>query len=633
MDLNLNLFSTKEKFDKGLLRNIISMLSVHQVGIWEYDIESNQLRFVNDFFRILGLDRIGVKCSTLEELYEYIYPDDLPVFNKAFSSVSAVAGSHASVKYRLIGAEEKIMWLEDHFFSSADSKGKPEKVMAYTVNVDFQQEQGDKILKLEDKYRKLVNTLPDFIFVFNRDFVFIDVIMPDAMTLLHSREELIGSDARNIFSKEVSDLYVSNIRECLDTGQMKEIEYYLNIGEIRYYFQARIVPFEGDKVFALIHDIGDRIKRMEELLAARRQAEDADRMKTAFLANMSHEIRTPLNAIVGFTEIIAEEEDVEARAQYMDIVRVNNNLLLQLINDILDLARIESGKCEMHFEDTDINMLVQEVEKTYQFKMKPEVEFNIELPSGEICVFTDHSRVTQVLFNLLSNAVKNTESGSITLKVEIEGSFLKFSVIDTGYGIPENKLKTIFNRFEKLNDFVQGTGLGLAICETLVGRLGGEIKVESELGKGSTFSFTVPYRNITHNLLRQQGMKVHSAKQTISQRKKILVAEASEASFSFIKDTLEKSYDILWVVNGEEAINSFILESPDLILMNIQLPVINGIDATRKIRSISYSVPIIGITANAFYMDQQWALESGCNDIISKPYSATKLEEIVLAFI
>ncbi len=487
-----------------------------------------------------------------------------------------------------------------------------------------------QVKALEDKYTKLINTLPDFIFVFNSDFIFQDIIMPEGMHLLHPKEELIGSWGGLIFTPQVTELYTNNIRECLRTGQMKEIEYHLDMpNNIRYFFQARIVPFEGDTVFALIHDIGDRMRRMEELLAARRRAEEADRIKSAFLANMSHEIRTPLNAIVGFAEVIASENDPEVRKQFMEVILANNEVLLQLINDILDLSRIESGMYEMLFEDTDIQKLIAEITKNFSIKIKPGLEFRTEMPDGELLVFTDRRRVMQVLANFLSNALKNTDQGTITLSVKDEGNHLRLSVCDTGKGIPQEKVKAIFNRFEKVDSFMQGTGLGLSICEKLVERLGGEIGVESTPGKGSTFSFTIPYRNVTHHIneLGPQNPKDKDA------RKRILVGEDSEENFNFIRRVLGKKYDLLWVVNGEEAVSTYILEKPDLILMNIQMPVLNGIDATKRIRAMSSATPIVAITANAFYMEQQWALESGCNDIISKPYSASKLEEVVLAYL
>ena len=362
--------------------------------------------------------------------------------------------------------------------------------------------------------------------------------MAPGTILLHPVEVLKGADGRSIYSPEVSDLFLCNIRECLQDGKLKEIEYPLEVDGSKHYFQARIAPFEGNTVLALIHDIGDRIRRSEELIEAKRRAEDADRMKSVFLANMSHEIRTPLNAIVGFSEIMAVTENEEEKHEYLEIIQKNSNLLLQLINDILDLSRIESGKSEMHFQQVEIAGLVDEVEKVHQLKMKLNVDLKVVRPQGEFWTSTDRNRVMQVLFNFLSNAIKNTETGSITLGLKQEGDWLKLFVSDTGCGIPEEKLPQIFTRFEKLNDFVQGTGLGLSICKSIVERLGGRIEVSSEQGKGSTFALYLPYREIPAEVVeRTLSTKIDSES---VRHKKILVVEDIESNFAQLNILLKK---------------------------------------------------------------------------------------------
>ena len=384
---------------------------------------------------------------------------------------------------------------------------------------------------------------------------------------------------------------------------------------------------------ALIHDIGDRVQRSNELIEAKQRAEEADRMKSVFLANMSHEIRTPLNAIVGFSEIIALTEDEVEKAEYLNIIQKNSNLLLQLINDILDLSRIESGKSEMNFQLVEMTGLIDEVEKVHRLKMKTGIRLNVIRPDEEIWIMVDRNRITQVLFNFLSNAIKNTHEGAITLGLEVCGEWLKVYVTDTGCGIVKEKLPLIFNRFEKLNDFVQGTGLGLPICQSIVERLGGKISVESEVGVGSTFVMTLPYRQF---VLGADGEPVEinaHVERRSDGRKKILIAEDTESNFMQINILLKKDYTISWVTNGEEAVNSFLRERPDLILMDIRMPVMNGIQATEKIRTVDIDLPIVAVTANAFLIEQQQALAAGCNDIIAKPYTYERLKETIIKYI
>ena len=635
MEPDTNLYSQSENSEiiRENSQKILSVLAAHQIALWEYDIPTGKCSFTDDYFRTLGLKEAGIVFKDIDDFYRFAYPEDVKAYQTAFAKMLASDSKISQIKVRCVGKHGEVIWLEDHFLSYKGTQdGRPtDKLLAYTVNVTSQCEKEQHINHLEEHNRKIIEALPDFIFIFDDNFFITDVLMAPGTILLHPVEVLRGADGRDIYSPEVSDLFLYNIRECLQDGKLKEIEYPLEVDGIQHYFQARIAPFEGNKVLALIHDIGDRIRRSQELIEAKRRAEEADKMKSVFLANMSHEIRTPLNAIVGFSEIIAVTENEEEKLQYLEIIQKNSNLLLQLINDILDLSRIESGKSEMHFQQIEISGLVEEVEKVHQLKMKTDVELKVIRPEGEYWTSTDRNRVMQVLFNFLSNALKNTEKGTITLGLKHEGNWLKLYVSDTGYGIAKEKLPQIFTRFEKLNDFVQGTGLGLSICKSIVERLGGRIEVVSELGKGSTFALYLPYQEMPKEVVERKLVSGKSI--AADKRKKILVVEDVESNFVQLNILLNKEYIISWVRNGEEAINSFVREKPDLILMDIRMPVMDGIQATEKIRTISLSVPIIAVTAYAFYTEQQQAIQAGCNAVISKPYSLEKLKETIESYI
>ena len=250
------------------------------------------------------------------------------------------------------------------------------------------------------------------------------------------------------------------------------------------------------------YDITELKETERKLIAARDKAEELDRLKSAFLANMSHEIRTPLNAIVGFSSLLTETEDMKDRKQYMAIVQENTELLLQLISDILDLSKMESGAFEFVKSDTDVNLLCSEIIRSLRMKVPAGVELVFEKCLPECHVWADKNRLNQVISNFINNALKFTFSGSITLEYyrQTDG-YLRFYVRDTGMGIPRNKIKTVFDRFVKLNSFVHGTGLGLSICKSLVEQMGGTIGVESEEGEGSCFWFTYPYQDIVGSIL------------------------------------------------------------------------------------------------------------------------------------
>lgn len=619
-------FTNEEEFEKlkDKYQKIASVLSVHQIALWEYDIATGQCSFTDDYFQVLGLKKAGITFKNIEDFFQYAHPDDLLSYWNSFNQMLESDTKVSQIRVRCIGSQGEIIWLEDHFLSYQKNKaGHPEKIIAYTINVTSQCEKETHIRCLEERNRKIIEALPEFMFIFNDQFFITDVLKSPDTVLLHPVDVLIGADGRTIYSPEVSNLFIRNINQCLKDGKMKEIEYPVDVESGRYYFQARIAPFEDNKVLALIHDIGDRVQHAKELIEAKRKAEEADRMKSVFLANMSHEIRTPLNAIVGFSEIVAFTEDPAEKDEYVGIIRKNSNLLLQLIDDILDLSRIESGKTEMCLQPVELSVLMDEVEKVHRVKMIEGVEFKLEREPGEAWITTDRNRVTQVLFNFLSNAIKNTERGAITLGLSKEKDWLKLYVHDTGCGISKEKLPTIFTRFEKLNAFVQGTGLGLAICQSIAERLGGRIDVESELGEGSTFALYLPCR---------QSCSAPE-KEYKKGQKKILVAEDVEVNFKQIHAFLKKEYTMVWVTNGEEAVKSFMQEAPDLILMDIRMPVMNGIEAAEKIRTISADIPIIAVTANAYYPEQKQALAAGCNDVVSKPYSMEQLKSTIKKYI
>ena len=250
------------------------------------------------------------------------------------------------------------------------------------------------------------------------------------------------------------------------------------------------------------YDITELKETERKLIAARDKAEELDRLKSAFLANMSHEIRTPLNAIVGFSSLLTETEDMKDRKQYMAIVQENTELLLQLISDILDLSKMESGAFEFVKSDTDVNLLCSEIIRSLRMKVPAGVELVFEECLPGCHVWAVKNRLNQVISNFINNALKFTFSGSITLGYyrQTDG-YLRFYVRDTGMGIPKNKIKTVFDRFVKLNSFVHGTGLGLSICKSLVEQMGGTIGVESEEGEGSCFWFTYPYQEMAGSIL------------------------------------------------------------------------------------------------------------------------------------
>lgn len=372
--------------------------------------------------------------------------------------------------------------------------------------------------------------------------------------------------------------------------------------------------------------ITNRKKMEQELTTAKELAEESNRLKSAFLANMSHEIRTPLNAIVGFSGILASTEEEEEKQEYVSIIENNNTLLLQLISDILDLSKIEAGTLELNYSNIELNELMRELERGFLLRVKMDaVKLEFVEPAGPCMAYTEKNRLSQLMINLVTNAIKFTEKGSIRFGYEMRENELYFYVTDTGCGIPKDKQQNIFGRFVKLNSFAQGTGLGLSICKTLMDHMGGRIGVESEEGKGSTFWFTLPYKPAVKEDKKQMPKDIQPV--SIERNKlTILVAEDNASNYKLFESILKYDYHLIHAWDGMEAVEMFREHNPQIVLMDINMPVMDGYEATREIRKYSAKIPIIAVTAFAYASDEQKVMESGFDGYMPKPINAKLLK-------
>lgn len=397
---------------------------------------------------------------------------------------------------------------------------------------------------------------------------------------------------------------------------------------------AYMVQNRDEKVLLTVRDITRLKKVQEELEVARRVAEVAGEQKTAFLANMSHEIRTPLNAIVGFAGLLSNASESE-RNSYVEIIKGNTNMLLQLVNDILDMSKIEAGTLEFIYSDTDVNQIMRELEGIFRLRLE-EADSPVRIvfePCLPVCfIHTEKNRVSQVLSNFLSNAFKYTKEGSITLGYKVREDDIYFYVQDTGAGIPAGKVDKVFERFMKLDAKKQGTGLGLSISRTIIKKLGGEIGVFSEYGKGSTFWFTLPVKPFDFLPLQQRTEDVSETVEfneteydAGAVRRTILMAEDMDDNYLLYKIYLEKHYDLIRATNGEEAVSKYLECNPDIILMDIGMPVVDGYQATDAIRQLSSDIPIVAVTAFAYDEDRRKVMSRGFNGYLSKPLNKDEL--------
>lgn len=411
-------------------------------------------------------------------------------------------------------------------------------------------------------------------------------------------------------------------------------------GTIRWsYFVSRprmiggLVYWDGIEI-----DITEQKNTENELLISKEKAEVSSRLKSAFLANMSHEIRTPMNAILGFSDLLKQQELTdEKKEKYFEIIQKSGERLLNVINDIIDISKVESGQMEIVISEFTVLEQIKEVHALFSTEAKAKglsLHLKNSLPSNEMTIKSDNHKINAILVNLVKNAMKYCDEGSIEIGVEKKGSHLEFYVKDTGIGIAKNRQIAIFDRFVQADiedvKALQGSGLGLSISKAYAEMLGGEIWVDSEPGKGATFYFTIPGEIKIGGDMANGQNAIEKRENPINKLKVLIVEddENSEIYISLIVDAF--SDEVLIARNGEEAIE-LCRNNPriDLILMDVKMPLMNGYEATRMIRQFNKEVIIIAQTAFAFSGDKNKAIAAGCNDYITKPINKDELREMI----
>ncbi|KJF44315.1 PAS domain S-box protein [Draconibacterium sediminis] len=424
--------------------------------------------------------------------------------------------------------------------------------------------------------------------------------------------------------------YHLELKHRLRSGEIRDVEVFRN--EIDY---------KGQIVWhSIIHDITEKKRLMQDLVDAKEKAEESERLKSAFLANVSHEIRTPLNGIVGFSNILAQEENISTanKREFADIINQSSSGLLKIIDDILDLSRLETGLVSFSVKPFHVNALLNNLYSIFQNRMQTSPNTNVELILREtdksLMINGDDVRITQIISNLLDNAIRFTKSGTIEFGVSnSDNTHLEFFVTDTGIGIPLEKQQSIFGRFMQAESGVSrkygGTGLGLSIVKKLLELMGSEIHMKSAPGIGTKFWFSLPVYNkslldnIDKNLSDKQS---HS--ESLSSQYKVLVVEDNEDSRLFFKHVLSKNYPLLsFAVTGNDALQQIQNNPPDIVLLDIGLPDISGLDVAKKIKQSHSKIKIIVQTAYASTTDKENALKAGCDDFIVKPIRISTLLE------
>ena len=464
----------------------------------------------------------------------------------------------------------------------------------------------------------------------------------------YNLEETIGRNPRMSKSGYTSLTQYKNMWQTITSGNVWHGDFRnLKKDGTPYWVSAAISPIQNPEgitthFLAIEEDITLRKKSEQDLIEAKEHAEESDRLKSAFLANMSHEIRTPLNGIIGFTNLLKEPTlSLKERQEYLEIIEKSGSRLLNIINDIIDISKIESGQMEVSLTETNINKQLEFIYAFFEPEIKnKQIEFVLQnnLAQNDPIIITDSEKIYAILFNLVKNAIKFTNKGKIefgyTIRKDKQLAELEFFVKDTGIGIPKNKIETIFQRFIQADvsdkRAYEGSGLGLSISKAYVDMLGGKISVDSTLNKGSIFYFTIPYHTVQQIKCVETTDIVEMDDHQITNLKIVIVEDDQISKLLLSKVISPYAKEIVTVSTGYEAI-TICRANPDidLILMDINMSGMDGYETTRQIRKFNKRVIIIAQTANVLISARKKALLAGCNDYISKPINKALLSELI----
>lgn len=624
----------KNEIELNNIRQGLSVaLEVGALSAWIYDIE-------NDRFTSICRDRLVDQGKGLKETEEIFHPDDREKYRLLIDDLISGTcekrrevirtwkeGEYVSIEikaigirskendrvYKIIGTEKDITEQLREQSELEASNFKTELAISSNGIIQWDYDVEKQIFSSPNPASYMHQGI-------SKDDFMASIYTEDVPVFIKALEEVVSEKTKTVNIQ---------IRVCMPQKGFRWVDIHAVIFEKNE--QGRVTQLTG-----LRKDVTEWKNLTNELIVLRDKAEESNRLKSAFLANMSHEIRTPLNAIVGFSNLVAETTDLNERLEYCKIIETNNELLLQLVNDILDLSKIEAGQLDFVFSEISLRSIFANLEQIYRLKVKENVQLICELPAENHIICSEKNRLTQVISNFLNNACKFTAAGYIKMGYEQIPGGLRFFVSDTGKGIAKENIPHVFERFRKFDNFVQGTGLGLSICETIVQRLEGEIGVESEEGKGSTFWFRIPYEPEIRKMetfISEQLVISKPNKKMETGQKLILVAEDNDSNFLLLYNILKNKYRIERVLNGQEAVEANETLHPDLILMDIRMPVMDGLEATRNIRKTDMETPIIFLTANAFDDDKKQALEAGGTDYLAKPLNSVQLNELLGKYI
>jgi PAS domain S-box-containing protein len=654
--------SFRKKLEIKLLNTEIKLLeaeSLLRMGTFDFDLVNNKIEHSIELSKLLELPEFKT-INSVEEFVSFVHDDDKIKTAQYIQGLINGENLNDTVQRKMISQKGNIKYFE--IVSKITSvNNQPIRLSGTFRDITEQYEKDIALKRSEEKFRELFENTPSMYFIIDTNYIVNSVNQFGADYLGYKKNEIVGKNIRELFYTDDKPLATKNLEHLITTDSMFsqwEIRKRKKSGEIIWVKEtARIIKSTDDNLFFLIvceditAEIQNRLlvsRKQDELQKAKEKAEVAMYEKQQFTSIMSHEIRTPLNAVIGMTNVLLMENPRENQIAELNTLKFAAENLLVLVNDILDFSKIESGKIQLEKISFDIHKLVHNIKSSYKFKADEKGIFincliDEDVPS---IIIGDPMRISQILNNLVSNAVKFTEQGFVEISLRnvihmIDGEIkIRFEISDTGIGIPTSKLKTIFESFSQANiDTTRkygGTGLGLTITQKLIHLYKSEIDLQSEVGKGSTFSFDIVFLLPKKDNIDKSSFFI-SERSASSEIKKVLLVEDNEINRIVTVKFLKRwNLDVDTAINGKDAINKLESSHFDLVLMDIHMPEMNGVEATKIIRNHTNldlkNIPIIALTAAAVDNERETLIEEGLSDYISKPFNPAELHDKIFKY-
>ena len=585
---------------------------------------------------------IGNKITSFDKI---IHPDDRKM---VWDTVQDVLRNRANytLEYRIITKSGIVKYVWERGQGIYSSDGTLHHLEGFITDINERRSAAILIQNERLLLRTVIDNIPDSIYVKDLNCRK-TLVNPTELRYagVRTESEIIGKNDFDLYPKEVAEKFFADDQSVLSGLPVINREEFIpdENQQKRWLLTSKMPLFDMDHKIIGLLGIGRDITEIEhtkvELIKAKEKAEESDRLKSAFLANMSHEIRTPMNGILGFADLLKEPKlSTAEQKEYISLIEKSGVRMLNIINDIIDISKIESGQMKVNIKESTIN---EQIEYIYEF-FKPEVEakgmqilYKNALLSKESIIKTDREKVFAILTNLVKNAIKYSDKGTIEFGYLRKGEYLEFFVKDKGIGISKDRQGAIFERFIQADygdkRAYQGAGLGLTISKGYVEMLGGKIWVDSEEGKGSMFYFTLPYITTSNEKIVSKNVIKSYYPDRLNNKLKILIAEDDFFSEKLISLMLKKiGKEFLRARTGIDAVKG-LLNNPDidLVLMDIQMPEMNGYEATRQIREFNKDVIIIAQTAFGLSGDREKAIEAGCNEYLAKPINKDELFALI----